>query len=108
MKTSLGELIFSLYSLHESNKQFSKALETANIHNQLMKEIHGEKSSQHAYSLFLKSKMLLVDPEVSTNELLDTIHKALEIEEEIQSKRPVKSALLGRLHYGAGTAYYGK
>ena len=50
--------------------------------------------------------MLLINPVSSTSELIDTINKAISIESEVSAKKTQKSSLLGRLYYGAGTAYY--
>lgn len=59
--TNVGELCFSLYSLYENQMQPSKALEVTRIHNDVIRELHGEKSTQYATSLFLRAKSLMVN-----------------------------------------------
>lgn len=39
-------------------RNYEKSLETISMHNVVIKQIHGEKSAQYSYSLFLKAKVL--------------------------------------------------
>ena len=72
--------------MHKSDK----ALEIITMHNEVSKELNGEKSAHHAYSLFLKAKVITLlkgMSEEGIHEALVLMDKAIEIEEELQKNK---------------------
>lgn len=80
LKTSLGEIVGNLYYIFETSKDYHKALEAAKKYSGIQRELHGEKSTQHAQSLFFISKMYFMIPESEKQDIIDTIQKAIDIE----------------------------
>mmetsp|Transcript_40085 Transcript_40085/g.38605 ORF Transcript_40085/g.38605 Transcript_40085/m.38605 type:complete len:241 (-) Transcript_40085:39-761(-) len=109
-RTHLSEMLYTLYSLYDSTKSYERALQVSLQHNDIAKQLHGEKSSQYCYSLFLKAKILTLKNGSSTlqmKEPLEILSQAIQIEEELQEKKDVKSALLGRMYYMIATLHIG-
>jgi hypothetical protein len=102
MLGNLGELCFSLYTLCENQNQNQKALEVTKLHNDIIKELHGEKSTQYAQSLFLRAKSLMVN-QGDKVEQMAILEAAIRIEEENNKNKSTKSLLLGRMHFCRAT-----
>lgn len=100
--TNLGELCFSLYTLSENQMMVRKALEITKLHNKIIAELHGEKSTQYAQSLFLRAKSLMVN-QGDKQEQMDALNQAIAIEEENNKSKSIKSLLLGRMHFCKAT-----
>ncbi len=107
MRKHLGEILFTLFSIFDSMQQYTEAHEQIKKHHEVVKEIHGEKSTQYVHSLFLSTKLLLkIKSEAEQNETVEACDKALALEAEVNAKRTTPSPLKGRLLYTKGSAEF--
>ncbi len=101
---NMGEVYYEQYLINKTGGENEKAFAALTDHEEVIAQVHGEKSSQNARSLFMKAKFVLDTDKDRMSEGMEYIEKAIMIEGALCPQMP--SALIGRLQYTKGVFHY--
>lgn len=99
-------VFLSLQIIDKLQKAFDN--EYYNSIEDLLRTIYGgEKTAQFGQFLFIKSKRMMVSPNVIPEHTLASVSRAIEIQEDLEKNSEKKSAQLGRYCYFQATVLEG-